>query len=117
MSWEIIVLAVLGLVAWYWYAGLQVREQAIAVGRRTCQDAGLQFLDDSVALSRLGVTRNDAGQVVLRRDYRFEFSDTGNNRLPGVIRMRGLRVEWVALDGEWRPGPAASVTHLGPRGD
>jgi len=110
VSWEIGLLAVLGALAWYWYAGMQVREQAVAVGRRTCSDAGLQLLDESVALSRTRFARNSSGQLVFQRDYRFEFSDTGNNRLPGLIRMLGERVEWVSLDGEWRPGHVASVS-------
>lgn len=110
MSWEIVLLAGLGALAWYWYAGMQVREQAIAVGRRSCAEAELQFLDDSVALSRTRFARNSSGQLVFQRDYRFEFSDTGNNRLPGVIRMQGERVEWVSLNGEWRPGHVASVS-------
>ncbi len=113
MSWEIFLLAVFGALAWYWYAGMQVREQAIAVGRRACGEAGLQFLDESVALSRTRFARNSSGQLQFLRDYRFEFSDTGNNRRPGVIRMLGDRVEWVSLDGEWQPGRAASVTRLG----
>jgi len=110
VSWEIILLVVLGALAWYWYAGMQVREQAIAVGRRSCAEAELQFLDDSVALSRTRFSRNSSGQLVFQRDYRFEFSDTGNNRLPGMIRMQGERVEWVSLDGEWQHGHVASVS-------
>lgn len=110
MSWEIVLLVGLSALAWYWYAGMQVREQAIAVGRRSCADAELQFLDDSVALSRTRFARNSSGQLVFQRDYRFEFSDTGNNRLPGMIRMQGERVEWVSLDGEWRHGHVASVS-------
>ena len=110
MSWEIVLLVGLSALAWYWYAGMQVREQAIVVGRRSCAEAELQFLDDSVALSRTRFARNSSGQLVFQRDYRFEFSDTGNNRLPGMIRMQGERVEWVSLDGEWRPGHVASVS-------
>ena len=113
MSWEILLLGLSGAVAWYWYAGMQVREQAVAVGRRACSDSGLQFLDESVALSRTRFARNSAGQLQFLRDYRFEFSDTGNNRRPGVVRMLGDRVEWVNLDGEWQPGRTASVTRLG----
>lgn len=112
MSWEIILLGVFGAGGWYWYAGMQAREQAIAVGRRACGDAGLQFLDESVALSRTRFARNGSGQLQFLRDYRFEFSDTGNNRRPGVIRMLGDRVEWVSLDGEWLPGRSASVSRL-----
>ncbi len=112
MSWETLLLGLLGAAAWYWYAGMQAREQAVAVGRRACMDAGLQFLDESVALRRTRFARNSQGQLQFLRDYQFEFSDTGDNRRPGVIRMLGNRVEWVNLDGEWQPGRIASVTRL-----
>jgi hypothetical protein len=112
VNWEILLLVVLVALGWYWYAGMQAREQAIAVGRRACGDAGLQFLDESVALSKTRFARNGSGQLQFMRDYHFEFSDTGNNRRPGVIRMLGDRIEWVNLDGEWRPGHVASVSRL-----
>ena len=112
MSWEVLLLGVFGAIAWYWYAGMQVREQAIAAGHLACREAGLQFLDDSVALSRIRFARNSSGQLQFQRDYRFEFSDTGDNRRPGVVRMLGERAEWVSLDGEWHAGRAASVTRL-----
>jgi hypothetical protein len=113
VSWEILLLGVFGGAGWYWYVGMQAREQAIAVGRRSCADSNVQFLDESVALSRTRFARNSSGQLQFQRDYRFEFSDTGNNRRPGVVRMLGNRVEWVSLDGEWQAGRAASVTRLG----
>jgi hypothetical protein len=112
VSWEIFLLGLFGAVGWYWYAGMQVREQAIAVGRRACADASLQFLDESVALARTRFARNSNGQLQFLRDYRFEFSDTGNNRRPGVVRMLGDRVEWISLDGEWHPGKSAEVIQL-----
>ena len=112
MSWEIFLLGLFGAVGWYWYAGMQVREQAIAVGRRACADASLQFLDESVALARTRFARNSNGQMQFLRDYRFEFSDTGDNRRPGVVRMLGDRVEWVSLDGEWQPGQRAEVVRF-----
>ncbi len=112
MSWEVALLGLSGFIAWYWYAGMQAREQAIVVGRRACTESGLQFLDDSVALSRTRFARNGLGQLQFQRDYRFEFSDNGNNRRPGMVRMLGERVEWVNLDGEWQPGKVGSVTRL-----
>lgn len=112
MSWEVLLLGVFVAVGWYWYAGMQAHEQAVAVGRRACVDAGLQFLDESVALNRTRFARNSQGQLQFLRDYRFEFSDTGDNRRPGTIRMLGDRVEWVSLDGEWQPGTVASVSRL-----
>lgn len=112
MSWEVLLLGLFAAGAWYWYAGLHAREQAIAVCRRACADAGLQLLDDSVAMTRLRLARDDSGQARFQRDFRFEFSDTGDNRRPGVVRMLGERVEWVSLDGEWQPGRVAGVTRL-----
>lgn len=112
MSWEALLLGLFAAVAWYWYAGMRAREQAVAASRRACQDAGLQLLDDSVALARLRLARDGGGQLRFQRDFRFEFSDTGDNRRPGVVRMLGERVEWVSLDGEWQPGRVASVTRL-----
>lgn len=112
MSWEVLLLALFGVMAWYWYAGLHAREQAVAVGRRACAASGLQFLDDSVALRRLRLARSGEGQLQFQRDFHFEFSDTGDNRRPGVIRMLGERVEWVSLDGEWQQGHVATVARL-----
>lgn len=112
MSWEVVLLALLGAGGWYWYAAMHAREQAIASGRRACGERGVQFLDESVALSRVRFARTASGHLRFRRDYRFEFSDTGNNRRPGVVRMLGDRVEWVDLDGEWQPGHLASVSRL-----
>lgn len=112
MSWEILLLVLTAAAVWYWYAGLHAREQAVAASRRACQDADLQFLDDSVALARLRLARDGNGQMRFQRDFRFEFSDTGDNRRPGVVRMLGEHVEWVSLDGEWQPGRVASVSRL-----
>ena len=109
MAWELGLLIAAGLVAWYWYAGMQAREIAAAAGQRACVAARVQFLDDSVALTRLRFVRDGAGQLVFQRDYRFEFSDTGDNRRPAMVRMRGARIEWVRLDNEWHPGPAVSL--------
>jgi len=112
MSWELGLLAALGAATWYWYVGMRAREQAIAAGRRACLAAGVQFLDEGVALSRLRLGRTAHGRVALQRDFRFEFSDTGDNRRPAVVRMLGEKVEWVSLDGEWQPGHLASVSRL-----
>ncbi|MDP3584314.1 MAG: DUF3301 domain-containing protein [Thiobacillus sp.] len=112
MSWEVLLLGLFGAGAWYWYAGMQAREQAVAVSRRACTDAAVQLLDDSVSLRRIRLARDGSGQLRFQRDYRFEFSDNGDNRRPGVVRMLGERAEWVSLDGSWHAGLAATVTRL-----
>lgn len=106
MSWEWLTLAAMGVVGWYWYAGMQAREQAIAAGRRACGESGVQFLDETVAQIRLRLARDSDGTMGLARHYRFEFSTTGADRHEGHIALLGSRVEWVKLGSEWRAGMA-----------
>ena len=100
------MLVVLAALGWFWLSSLRVREHAVAAGRHACAEAGVQFLDDTVALSRIRLARNERGQLQFARLYRFEFSNTGNNRNLGNIRVIGEQVESVEMDGNWLPGKA-----------
>ena len=68
------------------------------VGRQACNKAGVQFLDDTVASTHLALARDASGRRILRRTYRFEFSETGNNRREGQVIMLGDRVETVSME-------------------
>lgn len=63
--------------------------------REECQVDGVLFLDDTVAIASIKPARDEDGQLVLRRTYTFEYSDTGNNRRPGSIVMLGQQVLFV----------------------
>lgn len=95
MEWVALVLA-FG-AGWYWLDSLRSREIALAAGERACEAEGFQFLDWTVAQSRLRPGRDDEGHVKLRRVYRFEYSDTGNNRLEGSVTLLGREVLAVRL--------------------
>jgi len=81
------VLTLLGFaaLAWFWADSLRCKEIARAAGLRACQQAGTQFLDDTVALSSLRLRRDARGHVVLYREYRFEFTRNRDYRLRGEI--------------------------------
>ena len=87
--WEgaAIVLIAAGLLLWV--DSLRARERAVKAGRDACQRYDLQFLDDTVAFTRLRLARDEDGQLKIARTYTFEFSDTGNNRRHGAIVMLG----------------------------
>ena len=110
MSWEIFALAGLAGLGWFWLSSMRVREHAVAAGRHACAEAGVQFLDDTVALTKTRLARNDLGQLQFVRLYRFEFSDTGDNRRPGNIRVMGKRIEFVDMDGDWLTGRAQVIS-------
>ena len=110
MSWEIFALAGLAALGWFWLSSMRVREHAVAAGRHACAQAGVQFLDDTVALAKTRLARNDRGQLQFARLYRFEFSDTGDNRRLGNIHVQGERVESVDMDGDWLTGRAQVIS-------
>lgn len=94
-EWTILALALAG--AWFWLESLKCREIALAAGQRECAAQGLQFLDWTVAQAQLRPERDGEGRLRLRRVYRFEYSETGNDRLEGSILLLGRRVESVRL--------------------
>jgi hypothetical protein len=88
---ELFMLTVLLAGAWLWYDNMRAREVAVATCRDACQRAGLQLLDDTVAMASLRPVRDARGRMTLRRIYVFEFTDTGDNRRQGsVVVMRAM---------------------------
>jgi hypothetical protein len=92
MSWELLLTGVLLLAGWLWWDGLNKRELAIGTARALCQRIGSQFLDDSVALRQMRLARDEHQRVRIQRTFAFEYSDTGDNRLPGYVYLLGDRV-------------------------
>jgi len=94
MNWyELLFLALAAAAAWLWLDSLKAREIGIRAARQACGGEGLQFLDETVAGQLLGLARDDDGQLRLRRIYRFEYSDTGDNRRSGSVTLLGHDVE------------------------
>ena len=87
--WELLAILALAAGALLWADSLRARERAVHAGRAACERNGLQFLDDTVAFTRLRLARDDDGRLRIVRTYSFEFSDTGNNRRDGAIVMLG----------------------------
>jgi hypothetical protein len=96
--WEgaAIVLLVAGIL--FWLDSLRARERALKAGRAACERHELQFLDDTVSVSRVRLGRDDEGQLRIARTYTFEFSDTGNNRRHGAIVMLGGELQDLQLE-------------------
>ncbi|MCP1727017.1 hypothetical protein J2T60_000982 [Natronospira proteinivora] len=91
-------LLIFGLVLWLWRDNLAAREVAIEAVKRTCQQLGVQMLDQTVAIQRVRPNLSSRG-LRLRRKYQFEFSIDGGERFPGRAELLGQRVISVQLDG------------------
>ncbi len=83
MAW----LALIALVGGFalWLDGLRARDLALTVARQQTARLGLQLLDDTVALQRVRLVRTASGWLALARRFRFEFTETGDNRREGVV--------------------------------
>ena len=92
----LVLLALLG----FWWDSLGARQAARLAGRQACERQGMQFLDDTVAISRLRIQRDNRGRMKFYRQYRFEYSQNGEDRLPGLVDVLGKQVLLVEM--KWR---------------
>ena len=95
---EAVALAILVAGTAFWIDTLRAREAALVAGRAACARYDLLLLDDTVAVTKLSLARNEEGRLRLARLYGFEFSDTGNNRRRGSILLLGSRAEDIAFE-------------------
>jgi hypothetical protein len=95
---SLLLLLGIGALVAYWLHSLHFLELARAAGKHACEHARVQFLDDTVASTRLALARDNHGRRTLRRTYRFEFTETGNTRREGQVVMLGERVETVTME-------------------
>jgi hypothetical protein len=95
---SLLFLLLLAALGWFWFDSLRALEIARNAGKRACDNANVQFLDDTVAGIALALVRDKSGRRMLRRTYRFEFSETGNTRLEGQLIVLGDRIESVTME-------------------
>ena len=91
MSDLLFVLVLLALLA-FWWDSLGARQVARLAGRRACEHEGAQFLDDTVAVSRIRLQRDGRGRLMFYRQYRFEYSQSGEDRRRGQVDLLGKQV-------------------------
>lgn len=96
MNW--LLLFIIVSVIWYWWDTLQSKEIARTAGLNTCNKYSVQFLDDTVELKKIWLSRNSEGRLLICRLYFFEFSSDGSIRYQGRITMLGKMIKEVEMD-------------------
>lgn len=94
---ELLALFIALAIGWFWIDTLNARETALAEGQRACDAEGFQFLDWTVAQAKLRLDRDDDGRLRVRREYAFEYSETGGDRQTGTVTLLGRHVLSVRL--------------------
>ena len=92
-------LLLVGAVYLAWRDSMRARERAVSFCRKLCSRHEVQFLDDTVALTRLGIRRDPTRGLKLHRVYEFEFSTEGQSRSLGSVILTGDRLDAVHLPG------------------
>jgi hypothetical protein len=82
---KMFILLVLSLIAWYWSYSQKLKRLALDASIRCCQQANVQFLDDSVVMHQIKLSKNARNQRFFLREYRFEFTSTGEQRYSGRV--------------------------------
>ena len=93
---NLLLIFLLLYLGWFWLDSLRAREIALGICLAACEQRDLQFLDQAVALHRLGLAWRSEG-LRLRRVYRFDFSEEGVGRRNGYLVLRGLRLEELSF--------------------
>jgi hypothetical protein len=92
----LILLIVIGVSALAWSDARAASELATRLGRDACARAGVQWLDQSMALTRLGLRRASDGRMRLMRQYRFDYSLQGDDRHHGGLALLGRELLWIS---------------------
>ncbi|OYY93285.1 MAG: hypothetical protein B7Y41_10860 [Hydrogenophilales bacterium 28-61-23] len=92
MSADFLLLASLAGMAWFWWDSLQKRELAVNAARAVCERSGVQFLDDSVALSKMRMRRDSDKRARVYREFSFDYSSLGDDRQAGRVYLLGAVV-------------------------
>ena len=103
LNWLLLLL----LLIWFWRDSLQVRETATRICLSACASHGVQFLDQTVALHRMGIRWRRDG-LKLRRIYEFDYSLEGSGRHTGYIMMLGNQMEAISIK---PPEPSVPRVH------
>lgn len=95
MTITLILLLLLAAGSYLWSSSRDAAEVARIEVRNACQRAGVQFLDQSVALRGVRLQRDEHGRLRWLRRYQFDYSCIGHDRLSGAIAMLGNQVHWI----------------------
>ena len=91
-----LLLVVTGVL--YWLSAMHAKDLAIMAAKRECKLCDVQFLDQTVQLVKISVSRDETGQWRLWREYRFEYTDDGDSRRRGQLTLLGQRVLRIAME-------------------
>ena len=92
---SILLLGLIIILVLFWHESLQVREFVTKQCKTICEQAGLQLLDQTVALDTISFSFSRADLFHINRVYKFEVSQNGVDRINGYLSMKGKTIETI----------------------
>lgn len=97
MSTALVLLTILFALTLFWLDSARAREIATTLAKELCNRRGLQFLDETVVLSRIGLRWGKNG-LRFRRMFNFDFSRGDTARRSGYLILLGTDLEQYGGD-------------------
>ena len=94
---EFLLLFGVVLAVAFWWRTNELKQVAYQIAKQRCDEHDVQFLDDSVVLSKVRLHRNGEGRVVLLCHFCFEFAIRGDERYHGEMQFLGSRLRFVEM--------------------
>ena len=85
----LMVLIIVGLVLWFWFASSKVHDIAVIAAKNICKKEHWQFLDETVALKKIMFSRGERGGLQFKRSYQFEYTAHSGERHVKLLTMCG----------------------------
>ncbi len=80
----------------FWSASRAAAEKANMLGKKLCEKANVQWLDQSVHQVSLSLKRDERGRLAWRRVYSYEYSHGDEDRYNATITLLGLKaIGWT----------------------
>lgn len=95
---ETTTLLLIFLIALIWYDSMQARECSLDIARRSCAEMGVKLLDETIAITSLGLRRDPLGRLRIRRIYEFRILTTHLTIQHCTIVLVGKRMESMLLN-------------------
>jgi hypothetical protein len=94
---DVLLITALVMIGALFWRSHGIRERALVATRRFCERQKLEFLDESVGLEKLTLSKDNHGKRRITRIYRFEFTVTGGERYEGRTVVQGGVTQRVEL--------------------
>jgi len=95
---ELLLLLCVALAVAFWWHTNELKQIAHRLAKRRCDQSDVQFLDDSVVLSKVRLRRNQQGRIGLQCSFTFEFASLGDARYRGELLFLGKALQHIEME-------------------